>query len=425
MAVGSGPYVVDSFDLGKHITYKRNADWWGKDLPVNRGRYNFDTIRYIIYLDPVPMREAIKGDEVDIAEVISAKDWATEFDGDFVQKNYIVKQAFPHGRVSGMQGFAFNLRKPIFQNIKVRKAIAAAFDFAHYSENLFYGQYTRHICYFDNHEELMSRGPAEGKVKERLIELRKAHNDQATGAVHIYKDAITVGPYNIGEIPGKPPVPMDARIAAANKVLDAEGWVFNKESGVRSKGGQDLEFDILIHSPVWQTHVGIYGENLAKLGIKCGHKLVQPAEYIKRLETFDFEMIVQSFRQSASPGNEQRDYWNSKAADVEGSRNVIGIRNPAVDEVVEALIEARSRTDLVTEIQVLDRILSSNHYLVPQWYISYDRALYWNRLRGPEQYAGKSRYEDNVLSWWWFDAAADSALKAARDSGSALPSATQ
>lgn len=415
-AIGSGPYVVAGYDPGKYVLYKRNPNWWGANLAINRGRFNFDEIRYRVYLDPVAWREALKGGEVDAAQINSSKDWATEYNGDFFERGYMKRGMFPHDRVSGMQCFAFNLRKPMFQSIKLRKAIASVFDFDFMNREHFYGQYVRQVGYFDNNPEMMSRGPAEGEVKEHLEALRNKYNDRATKTVHVYRDAITIGPYNVGQTPGET-VDINARIAAANRLLDAEGWLFDKEAGGRVKDGQRLAFDILISSGAWQRLVNPFTENLAKIGIQARYKLVQPAEYRKKVKSFDYDMIIANFAQSLSPGNEQRDMWMSESADVPGSRNVVGIKNPAVDEAVESLIAARTRADLVAWVQVLDRILCSNHYVIPHWYISYDRAVYWNRFSRPSQYASKVGFESNLINWWWFDDAKASRLQAAQAAG--------
>jgi len=415
IAIGSGPYIVDSFDRGSHITLKRNPEYWGKELPVNRGRYNFDKIIYKIFLSPIPEREALKGGQIDAQQISSSKDWAMEFNGKYVKNNYIKKATFSHNRVSGMQCYVFNLRDSIFRDINVRKAISAVFDFDNMNKNLFYNQYKRQTCFFDNNKEMMSRGPAEGEVREILLSLRKKY-----GKKFVPKDAITRGPYTIGTLKDGSEMSIKDRIQVANSLLDKDGYVYNKGLGVREKDGKLLKFEILIHSSGWEKIVNPFIERLAEIGIKATYRLVQPAEYMKKVKKFDFDMIVYTFGQSMSPGNEQRDSWTSKAASVEGSRNVIGIQNPAIDDIVERLIGAKNRKELLTYVKVLDRILCANFYVIPQWYIDYDRAIYWNRFSGPEKYASKTYFISNFINWWWFDKEKDQKLKKAKESETKL-----
>ncbi len=412
IAVGSGPYVVESFDKSSHITFKRNPEYWGRDITVNKGRYNFDKITFKVFLSDIPAREALKGDIVDADQVASSKDWALEFDGDYFKKNYIRKETFKHNRVSGMQCYAFNLRKPMFQDVKVRKAVAAVMDFEFLNKNQFYGQYKRQLCFFDNNPEMMSRGPAEGKVKEMLAALQEKY-----GREFVPKDAIARGPYNIGDLPDGSIMPIEDRVKLASKMLDDEGYAYDKELKTRKKGEVVLSFEILIASQAFERIVNPFIERLGEIGIKATYRLVQPAEYIEKIKDFKYDMIVANFGQSMSPGNEQRNYWSSKVVDVKGAGNYAGIRNPAIDDVVEQLIAAKDRKSLVACVQVLDRILCANFYVVPQWYIDYDRAVFWNRFGRPPTYAAKTSFEGNLMSWWWFDAARGKRLLEAKEAG--------
>ena len=409
-AVGSGAYMVEAFDKSTHITLKRNPDYWGRDIPVNRGRYNFDKIIFKVFLSDIPAREALKGSLIDAEQIAISKDWALEFGGDYFKKNYIKKETFKHNRVSGMQCYVFNLRKQIFQDIKVRKAIAAVMDFEFMNKNYFYNQYKRQVCYFDNNKEMMSRGPAEGKVKEILTALQEKY-----GKENVPKDAIARGPYNVGDLPDGATMPIEERIKLANKMLDEEGYLYDKELGARKKGDNKLGFEILIANQTWEKIVNPFIERLNEIGIKATYRLVQPAEYFEKIKDFKYDMIVTTFGQSMSPGNEQRNYWSSKEVDVKGSMNLIGIKNPAIDDMVEQLIAARDRKSLVACVQVLDRILCANHYVVPHWYIDYDRAIFWNRFSGSKVYASKASFMDNLISWWWYDADKDKKLQEARD----------
>ncbi len=417
LAIGSGPYVVEAFDRSQHSTYRRNPQYWGRDLAVNQGRYNFDRIVFKVFLDPIPAREALKGGLVDLDYVNSARDWALEFNGPYVQKHYLVKAAIPHCRVAGMQAFVFNLRRPLFQDIRVRKAIGAVLDFEDMNQNLFYGSYTRQLCFFDNNHEMMSRGPATGRERDWLQELRAKFNRPAEQAFPVRKEALACGPRLPGQQPDGTLLPIADRITAANLYLDQLGWRYDPRRGVRCRGDQELRFDILLYSPSWQRVANPLIERLAEIGIRAAYRLVQPAEYMDRLRTCDFDLVVSSFRQSLSPGNEQRDMWTTAAADQPGTRNVMGLRNPAVDEVVDRLIAARTRQELVTAVHVLDRLLCAEHFVISHWHIPYDRAVYWNRLCRPARYADKLLLLDNVFNWWWYDAARAARLEAAMRSG--------
>ena len=408
-AVGSGPYTVKNYEFGKYITYQRNPHWWGKDLAITKGRYNFDEITVKIYLDPVAMREAFKGGEFDLNMINSSRDWALDYKGDFVKKGYYLRKELPHTRVAGMQGFAMNMRNPIFKSRKVRAAIAMVMDFDWSNRNLFYNQYTRNDCYFDNNPEMKAKGLPAGEVKELLLKLRKKH-----GKEFVPKTVFTkpVG------APGQG-IPIENNIALANKLLDSEGWK-RGANGFREKNGQRLDFKILLVSPLFQRIVEPFKNNLKKIGIKLTDKLVQVAQYEERLREFKYDMIVTGFGQSRSPGNEQRSMWTSEAAKIPGSRNYMGIENPAVDELVDIIVKARTRKDLVNGIQAMDRILTHQFYLVPHWFIGYDRMVYWNKFSHPEVIPSASSRQSHFIEWWWYDPARAQKLKEARASGKSL-----
>ncbi len=398
VAVGSGPYVVDSYDYSTHITYRRNPTYWGRDLPRNQGRFNFDQITYKVFLDTIPAREALKGDLVDADSINSSKDWALAFDGEYVQRGYMKKEGFGHQRVEGMQCFVFNLRRPLFQDRQLRKVIGSMFDFDDLNKNLFFGQYIRQLCFWENNPELYSRGPATGAVRRALIELREKHGDP-----YVPADAIRRGPYNVGDRLDGTPYDITDRIRSANQQLDAMGWAYDREAGVRRRDGQELQFELTITSAGWASIVNPFIENLRELGIRARYRLVQRAEFIRMVQEHRYDSILTAFPQSESPGNEQRDFWTSDVADTPGSRNTPGIQNPAVDEIVEQVIAASTRRELVEAVQALDRILCANHYVIPHWYINYDRGVYWNRFGKPDTYVSQSNFLGNVLEWWWYD----------------------
>ncbi len=408
IAIGSGPYIIDKYEFGKFITYKRNPNWWGKNLPRNKGRYNWDKVTWRVYLDQVAMREALKGGEYDADQIASSRDWALDFKGPFIKNKYYLKKEFPHTRVSGMQGFAFNTRKPIFKSRKVRAALALAFDFEWSNTNLFYGQYTRQDCFFDNDPEMKASGLPKGKVKQLLAGLKQKYPK------HVPKTVFTkpIGAPGQGQSPAK-------NIALANKLLDSAGWKIGQD-GIRTKGNARMSFTIILASPQFERIVEPYKINLKKIGAEMKVKVVQVAQYEERLREFKFDMIVASFPQSRSPGNEQRDMWKSEAVDQPGSRNYAGIKNPAVDELVETLITATTRENLVSAVQALDRLLTHQFFIVPHWYISYDRVIHWNKFSGPKTYASQSGFLRTLLEWWWWDEAKATRLNQAMKKGKAL-----
>ena len=415
LPVGSGPYVVGTFDKSKYINYSRNKVYWGNEVAVNKGRYNFETVSYKIFTDMAALRENVKAGNIDASMVMVAKDWAQFYVGDKIDKNYISKTTFPSKRVAGMQGFAFNLRRPIFQDVKLRRVLATLMDFEYMNANMFYNQYQRLTNYFDNNDEMKSRGPATGQEKALLEDLRTRH-----GKTFVPLSSISKGPQVLGYDKAGKPLPITLRIKGANLMLDKMGWKFDKVAGVRSKDGVELKFTFMIHDQNWVRIVNAYKDNLVQAGIKVDYQLVQPAEYVQKGIKYDYDIITQTFGASLSPGNEQRSYWSSESAEVEGENNVCGIKNPAIDEIVTKLIEAKNRHDLVIYTHVLDRILCANYYVVPQWYLNKDRFVYWNKFSGPKVNAGKSYIITNFLNWWWYDETKATTLKAAIESGSPI-----
>ncbi|MBT3510088.1 MAG: ABC transporter substrate-binding protein [Nitrospina sp.] len=408
IAIASGPYTVEKYEYGKYITFKRDPNWWGNDIAINQGRYNFDRVTYKIYLDPVAQREAFKGEEFDMQLINSSRDWALDYKGDFVKKGYYIRGEFPHSRVAGMQGFAMNMRNEIFQSRKVRAAVAMAFDFEWSNKNLFYGQYTRNECYFDNNPEMKAQGLPQGEVKALLLDLRKKHKS------HVPKTALTkpVGAPGQGQSAAK-------NNQVANALLDSAGWKIGAD-GIRTKGNQRLQFELLLAGPGFQRIAEPYKINLKKIGVHLDIKVVQIAEYEERLRNFKYDMIVASFMQSRSPGNEQRSLWGGEAAIMPGSRNYMGIKNPAIDELIDGIIKAKTRKDLIIHIHALDRILTHQFYMVPHWYISYDRAVYWNKFSRPKINPSQSSILNNLLQWWWWDDKKAQKLESAKSKGNTL-----
>ncbi len=408
IAIGSGPYTIDKFEFGKYITYKRDPDWWGKDVAVNQGRYNYDKVTWKVFLDPVAQREGFKGGSYDFKMVGSSRDWALDYKGDFVKKRYYLREEIPHKRVAGMQGYAMNMRNDIFKSRKVRAAMAMVFDFNWSNKNLFYGQYTRNLNYFDNNPEMRSRGIPKGKVKELLTKLKEKHGK------YVPKTALT----KVAGAPGQG-IPFEKNLKLANALLKSEGWILGKD-GTRVKNGKRLSFEIILAGPGFLRITEPYKNNLQKIGVNMKVNVVQVAQYEERLRAFDYGMIVAAYPQSRSPGNEQRSMWSSGAATTQGSRNYMGIQNPAIDELIDLIVQAKTRENLIIRIQALDRILTHQFYIVPHWYISYDRVVMWNKFSRPKISSSLAPTLSNVLEWWWQDEEKFRKLKDARAKGIAV-----
>jgi len=341
--LGSGPYKIESFEAGRSITYTRIKDWWGENIPVNRGQYNFDTIRYDYYRDSTVALLAFKGGEYDYRAENSSKAWATAYKTPNVEKGLIRKVEINHNRSSGMQAFVMNTRRDLFKDRRVRKALAYGFDFEWSNKNLFYGQYSRTRSYFDN-SELAATGVPEGDELKLLEPYRGRIPDE------VFSQS-----YNPPKNDGSGNVRRNLRIGG--RLLTEAGWRIKDNKRVHEKTGKPLEFEVLLVSPLFERIVLPFAKNLEKLGVAVRVRTVDPSQYRRRIDTFDFDVIVGGAGQSLSPGNEQRSYWGSTAADIEGGRNTIGIKDPVIDELIEKVIAAPDRKALVASVKALDRVL--------------------------------------------------------------------
>jgi len=381
--LGSGPYKVSNVDPGRSITYQRVADYWGKDLPVNKGRYNVDSIRYDYYRDGTIALEAFKAGAYDIRRENTAKSWATGYEGPALSQGLIKKEAIPNKLPSGMQGLGFNLRRPLFQDPRVRQAIGYAFDFEWSNQNLFYGLYTRTRSYFDNSElaatgvpqgdELKILEPFRGKVPDEVF--TKEFNPPKYDNQYTQRDGLRDG----------------------IKLLKDAGWTFKGEQLVNDQTGQSFEFEMVIDDPAFERILLPFAQSLKRMGIVANVRMVDNAQYEKRMETFDFDTTVISVGQSLSPGNEQRDYFGSESADEDGSRNYIGIKNPVVDALIDGLVHASDRKTLIAYCHALDRVLLYNYYVVPQYHLNAFWIAYWDKFRHPKV---TPAYGLGVDSWW-------------------------
>ena len=386
--LGSGPYKIKEFVAGRSISYERVANYWGKDLAVAVGQYNFDQIRFEYFSDPTPALEAFKVGQVDFYRESSAKNWATEYNFKAITTGAVKKREISLRAVNGMQGLVFNLRRSKFQDRKIRQAFNLAYDFEWANANLFYGQYIRSASYFEN-SDLAARGLPTGLELEILNTIK----DQVPADVFEkeYKN-----PTNSGGTDD-----LRANLASAAKLFTEAGWR-NKNGVLTDAKGQTMTVEFLLSTgeTAFERVIQPFIKNLERLGVKASIRLVDGTQHKRRVDTFDYDIIIGSFPQSESPGNEQRYYWTSPAADEAGSHNYAGIKDPAVDKLVNRLIMAQSREELVATTKALDRVLLWNQYVVPQWYLGQDRVAYWDRFGEPRTLPSRSV---GFLSVWWYD----------------------
>jgi microcin C transport system substrate-binding protein len=394
--LGSGPYRIKEVDAGRAITYERVKDYWAQDLPVAKGQWNFDEIKFVYFRDRVPAFEAFKAGQLDYWPENSAKSWATAYDFEAVKRGLVKLEKLPTKGVANMQSFAFNTRRPQFQDPRVRRAFNLAFDFEWANKNLFYDQYQRVNSYFDN-SELKAEGLPKGHELEVLKEIKDLVPSQVF--TEHWKNPVNA-------------TPEDARkhLSEAAKLLAEAGWT--PKGGVLTNAkGVELSAEFLLVQPDFERIVLPFKTALEKLGVKTSLRIVDTSQYQRRHDTFDYDIIVASFPQSESPGNEQRDFWGSEAADREGSRNVVGIKNPAIDKLIHRIIMAKDRDDLVASTRALDRVLLWNHYVVPQFHSPFERLALWDMFKRPDKLPSRS---SSFLRVWWYDEAAAKRVAEAR-----------
>ena len=383
--VGSGPYVVADLKPGKSITYKRNNEYWAKDHPTRKGMFNFDTITYKYFRDQIISVEAFKAREFDFMMINIAKQWVRDLTGPKFDSKQILKEYLPHRNNQGMQGFVFNLRNPLFQDKNVRKALGLAFDFEWANNKLFFKQYTRSSSYFSN-SDLTATGLPQG------LELEYLQPFKAQLPPEVFTKPLT--PFST-----LPPDSLRGNLRKAKTLLADAGWTV-KNGRLENQEGQPFEFEILLVSPSFERVMAGYVNNLKKLGVKATYRTIDPALYIGRLNRFDFEMTVHVFGQSQAPGNEQRDFWHSTSADRTGSRNLIGIKDPVVDQLVDKIIYAKTQEELAAACKALDRVLWYGYYVVPNWYLSRHRITFWNVFNRPETLPLYYTPMQELMTWW-------------------------
>ncbi|PJE33583.1 putative D,D-dipeptide-binding periplasmic protein DdpA precursor [Pseudooceanicola marinus] len=389
--IGSSPYVIDSFEAGRNVVLKRNPDYWGNDLPIRQGIANFDEIRIEFFGDQAALFESFKAGEISFVREFNAEKWDRDYDFPAIRSGDIVKAEIPSERPSGITGFVMNTRRAPFNDIRVRDAMIHAFNFEYINETITGGKQPRITSYFSHSQLGMREGPAEGRVRELLAPFA---DRLAPGALDGY--ALPAGD---GSARNR------ANIRTAAGLLDEAGWVTGDDGVRRNAAGDPLRFEILLRQGDQQNEaiIDIYMNALERLGVQAGVTTVDNAQYAMRIESFDFDMTDIRRQFSLSPGNDQRIYWGGDTADQPGSRNLMGVKNPAIDAMVEAMLASRSSEDFTAAVRALDRILTTGRYVIPIFMFDKGRVAHDAALKYPEEIP---IYGDSVY-WlpevWWMD----------------------
>ncbi len=384
--IGSGPYRLARYDLGKQVVYERNPDYWARDRAERRGMFNFDRVVFKYYLDDTVILEAFKAGEFGFLLENNSKRWARDYNGPQFKSGRIKRTSLRHHNDAGMQGFVFNTRRPLFKDARVRRAITLAFDFDWSNRNLFYNQYTRCNSYFSN-SELAATGVPEGEE----LKLLEPYRQQLPAEVFTvpWAPPTTTPPHSLRE---------NLRLARA--LLKEAGWHLDGERLVNARG-EPFEFEIIIAQAGFDRIFAPFARNLAKLGIAAHYRTIDTALFQRRTDIFDFDMTVDTMGQSQSPGNELMNLWHSSTANQEGSSNLIGINNPVIDALIGKVIYAPDRKHLVTAVHALDRVMQHYDFVVPNWYIATHRIAYWDRYGYPATlplYFGADTWA--IKTWW-------------------------
>jgi microcin C transport system substrate-binding protein len=395
--LGNGAYKIKSFETSRKISYERVADYWAKDLPVMKGQFNYDTLEFTYYRDRTPAFEDFKSGRLDMWVENQAGAWATKYDFDALKKGLVKKEAVPVQRVAPMQAFVFNLRRKQFSDPRVRQAFGLLFNFEEANKKLFYDLYVRVGSFFEN-SELQSKGLPEGRELEILNEVKAEV------------------PPEVFTTEWKNPVNKDQgdfrkHQQEAMKLLKDAGWALGPDRVLKNATGEPLTAEFLIDGDTFDRIILPYVKDLEVLGIKASVRVVDSSQYKQREDRRDFDIIVDNFAQSVSPGNEQRQFWGSPAADKDASRNTAGIKNPAIDKLIDKVVFAKDRADLVAATRALDRVLLWNFYVVPHWHYPFERLATWDMFGRPEHLPSQT---SAPLQVWWIDPAKAKAIEAVR-----------
>jgi microcin C transport system substrate-binding protein len=384
--LGSGPYNVVKIEAGRRVVYRRDKAYWGRHLSVNRGRFNFDLIQWDYFRDRGVAREAFFAGEYDFHEEFVSRSWAKQFDKPAVRQGLIVRETLPDGRSAGVQAFFINLRRKKLADRRVRRALNLAFDFEWTNKHLFFGLYRRTNSMFENsvyaaHEppseaELELLRPYRGKIPEEVFE-KPCRAPSSTGPGGIRRNLLT-----------------------AARLLREAGWHVQDHTTRVNRRGTPLEIEFLVTSASFTRILGPYIHNLTRLGINATIRVVDSANFKNRRDNFDFDIAVLKFPQFLTPGEEQRGYFGSKAADMPGSKNVSGLKNPAVDALINRVVNAKTRDELIVAARALDRVVMWSEIVIPHWFKGAHNIAYWNKYERP---ATKPRYDLGLLDTWWFN----------------------
>lgn len=418
--IGSGPYKILRFKAGTFVTYIRRDDYWGKDLPVNRGRYNFDRLRYEYFRDRTIELENLKAGNYDLREEFTSKDWATAYDIPAVRDGLLLRHTLADQSPSGAQGFFVNTRLDKFKDIRVRKAFDLVFDFEWSNKNLFFGLYERTNSFFENSEM-----KAEGKPSPAELALLEPFREQLPAEVFEtpYSSPVNDGSGNIR-----------ANLQKALKLFNDAGWKLQQERDkenqtscgffcklfgggskqstknvLRNDKGEPFKVEFLMFENGFERIIAPYIRNLAAIGVQATMRKVDPAQYERRIKAFEFDIVTQRYTMRLTPGVELSNYWGSQAAKLDGSFNLAGIADPVVDALIDKVMAAKSRDELVTAARAIDRVLRAGHYWVPHWYKAAHNVAHWDRFSWPPK---KPPYVRGIIDIWWFDRAKAEALKA-------------
>ena len=383
--IGSGPYRVKSFKAGRTIEFERVDNYWAKDLPVNKGKFNFNKLIIEYFRDATVALEAFKSGDYDFRQENQAKRWANAYNFSAIENGDVKKKSVKHEIPTGMQGFFINTRKEVFKDRIVRKALNFAFDFEWTNKILFFDQYKRTNSFFSNSDLASKSLPT-----KKELELLNAFKNKLPGEIfnNEYLNPVNDGSGNVRK-----------NLRIADELLYEAGWIVKNGKRINKETGVPLKFTILLVSPEFERIALPYARNLKKIGIEAKVRTVDSAQYERRLENFSFDMTVVSLGQSLSPGNEQRDFWHSNSAKINGSRNYAGVSNLTVDFLIEKIIAAKDRESLKNATKALDRVLLNEYYVIPHWHIQNFRISYWDKFGKPKI---NPKY-DLGLDTWWYD----------------------
>jgi len=388
--LASGPYVVDSFDLGKRITYRRNPSYWGREHPARKGMFNFERITYRYYKDTLARMEGLKAGEIDLIQENSSKNWARNHQGKRWEEGVLVKALLAHRNGAGWQGFAMNTRRPLFQDKRVRQALALAMDFEWMNRQLFFNLYQRSPSYFTN-TELAATGKPDAKEQAVLRELQTRFGDKLPKEVF---DEISPPPSTL------PPYSLRDNLRRARELLAQAGWTY-RDGALRNAQGEPFQFEMMLDDRMQERASAPYARNLEKLGIEMDYRIYDAALYQRKAENFDYDMVWALMPGSQSPGNELFGYFGSDSRDQPGSDNAMGVADPVIDALLARIVQAERRDELVTLVRVLDRLLRLGYYMVPHFYSNAHRVSYRHTLAHPQTLPQFYRIEDWSVTTWW------------------------